>query len=64
MMIYAKLGTGPAGYYNVLRKKNIKKGDFLEIRPFTAGTYHPWQRVHVSEIREVSGQPFYVLELM
>lgn len=63
MTIYAKLGTGPGGYYTVKNKRNAPtKGAILLIRPFTAGTYTKWDQVLVSEIREVGGQPFYILE--
>jgi heat shock protein HspQ len=63
MTIPGKLGTGPANFWSVLRKRLAPNvGDVLEIRPFTAGTYTKWDRVRVTEIRNVGGQPFYILE--
>jgi len=62
MMIHAKLGTGPAGYYNVLYKRVVKAGDIIEIRPFVLSR-GKWDKVRVVEIRKIGNEPFYVLEL-
>lgn len=63
MMIHAKLGTGPGEYFAVLRKrKQPVVGDVIEIRPYVAGNYTKWDRVRVTEIREISGKPFYIVE--
>jgi len=60
--IPGKLGTGPAGFFNVLRKRNAPNvGDVIEIRAFVLSRGN-WQRVRVTEIKNVAGQPFYILE--
>lgn len=63
MTISGKLGTGPGNFFNVHRKRNAPNvGDVIEVRPFIAGTYTRWDRCRVTEIRNVGGQPFYILE--
>lgn len=63
MTIYAKYGTGPAGYYTVYRKRKLEVNNVVLVRPFVCGPGARWQSVRIHEICTVNGEPFYLLEL-
>ena len=61
MIIHAKLGTMPASYYRVKRKRNLKAGDRIHVRD-TVGQYTPqWEGAKVDKVTTVDGRPFYFL---
>jgi hypothetical protein len=61
MIIHVKIGTHPQHVYRVYRKRNIKIGDEIKIKPAYAHGAK-WFDVRVKEIRDVIVYTLYFVE--
>lgn len=72
IVLYAKVGTGPAGYIRVYRKRTLPKvGDFIRFKPsdFYGRMHHDerwrqWQGGVVDGMYGVGGQTLYLVARM
>lgn len=62
MKIRMKIGTGPANYYHVCRKRKLPVlGDVIKIKTENKPYIKP-ERVRVDEVRHVHGEPLFFAE--